>query len=185
MSLIDTVRQESVTDFHREKIGALDAFDFNPVRKKVAHDLQATAPYVEQGIENLKRYYVVALLDPLNQHAVSSFVDPFWHTHALFTRDYRDFCLSIYGYFIHHEPLDPDDAAQVEHVRRLYDYTLDVYHRIFLDVDVAWWPPRADTTRFELVCKHQLILSEEVQAHALLPTREDLIDPAGPPTNNG
>ncbi len=31
-------------------------------------------------------------------------LDEMWHTFALFTRDYAEFCLEKFGYFIHHEP---------------------------------------------------------------------------------
>src|SRR5689334_1369343 len=71
--------------FHGKKVEEIDDFDYRPVAKKVNRDLGGVPQtYLDQGIENLKRYYVVALLDPANRHAVSRQVDPFWHAHVLF-----------------------------------------------------------------------------------------------------
>lgn len=43
-------------------------------------------------------------------------VDPLWHEHILFTRDYSRMCKTAFGHFIHHEPFasgrELDCAAQ-------------------------------------------------------------------------
>ncbi len=87
MALIDNIAVE-VNDFQRTRIQEIDYFDYSKVSMKVANDLDGvTSSYLAAGIENLKMYYVVALIDPLNAHAVSRSVDPLWHAHVLFTRD--------------------------------------------------------------------------------------------------
>ena len=87
-NIIDSIKVD-LQPLHLEKIKKIDEFDFSKKSKRVAketgiHDKE----YLNQGIHNLKRYYIVALLDPLNEHAVSETVDPFWHAHVLHTKDY-------------------------------------------------------------------------------------------------
>lgn len=125
---------------YRKRIDAIDNFNYRPVMKKVAKDFDVHKRYVEEGIENLKRYYIVALLDAKNPHAVSRAVDPFWHTHVLFSREYVKFCNDVFGAYVHHIPLDHDDAKEVKKVRLIYDYTIAKHKEIFHDVDDAWWP---------------------------------------------
>ena len=78
----------SLNNYHHTRLIQIDTFDYEPVKRKVSPDegVVETAQ-LAQGIENLKRYYAVALLDPLNLHAVSEQVDPFWHSHVLFTSE--------------------------------------------------------------------------------------------------
>ena len=35
-------------------------------------------------------------------------LDDMWHTFLLFTKEYQEFCLTHFGYFIHHSPLDEE-----------------------------------------------------------------------------
>ncbi len=166
MALIDNIAVE-VNDFQRTRIQAIDDFDYSKVSMKVANDLDGvTSSYLAAGIENLKMYYVVALLDPLNAHAVSRSVDPFWHAHVLFTRDYGKFCRDVYDQYVHHEPLDEEDTGKVETVKALYSYTLTQYDSIFKSVDRDWWGSQTPLAS-RPICFHYLISDPEVSKHAL------------------
>jgi hypothetical protein len=44
-------------------------------------------------------------------------LDAMWHTFILFTRDYQQFCLSLFGRFVHHAPAVPgpeETAARIQ-----------------------------------------------------------------------
>lgn len=172
MRLVDQIKLK-LSDFHREKVNLIDDFDYSNVVKKVQEEFGVTLTdrYLEEGINNLKRYYVVALLDPTNRHAVSAYVDPFWHVHVLFTREYADFCESIYGQFVHHTPLIREDKKMVSHVRDLYNYTVDVYEDIFYEVDKNWWPVLAKDKE---ICYHMEIYAEDIRARALFSEKAEL-----------
>lgn len=159
-------------NYHHSRLRQIDTFDYGPVKRKVARDHALPPAKLDEGIENLKRYYAVALLDPLNLHAVSKGVDPFWHSHILFTSEYHNFCSGIFGQFIHHEPLDPEDGPKVAFVAKLYDYTLGVYSKMFKSVDSAWWP-QSGKAAFEPVCLHQEIQNPEIRAAALFPRTKE------------
>ena len=164
-----------LSDFHRDKVEQIDGFDYGPISKKVNRDLNGVPQtYLDNGIENLKLYYVVALLDPANRHAVSRQVDPFWHAHVLFTRPYSDFCQHLYGHYIHHTPLDPDDKKMVAHVTKLYIYTLEIYKKIFISVDLNWWPD-SSLGSFNAICYHNRLNDKEILDKALFPVRPELM----------
>lgn len=114
---------------------------------------------------------MVALLDPLNEHAVSKFVDPFWHAHIIHTKEYMEFCDSVFGQYIHHKPLDLDDPIETSSVNKLYDYTKSIYTKMFETVDENWWPrAKADGLSNSAgipVCHHHFITNNEIRSKAL------------------
>ena len=36
-------------------------------------------------------------------------IDEFWHNHILYTKNYFHDCMNIFGYYLHHDPLSPDE----------------------------------------------------------------------------
>jgi hypothetical protein len=174
MNLIDQIKV-SLSPLQMEKVQMIDNFDYSNVAKKVQEEfgISLTDRYISEGIENLKRYYVVALLDPTNQHAVSEVVDPFWHVHVLFTKEYTEFCQSVYGQYIHHAPLDRENEGMVNHLKQLYNYTVNIYHEMFHQVDSSWWPDLGVHGAKE-VCRHMEIYNEDIRSQSKFPTKPEL-----------
>lgn len=140
MTLLDDIYVEVPKD-KLEQLMYIDSFDYSKLLRKVREELPSvTDKYLKDGIENLKRYYAVRLLDPNKRHGVSVPVDVFWHTHIVFTREYFDFCDKVFGHYIHHVPLDVDDPNALEEVRQIYSHTLSMHEKIFHVVDREWWP---------------------------------------------
>lgn len=57
-------------------------------------------------------------------------LDAMWHTLLLFTKDYHDFCMKYFGYFIHHQPLTEDAKSEINsrysvELERFLSYTYD------------------------------------------------------------
>ena len=167
---LDSIKLD-LSPFHLERLRLIDTFDYSPALQKVSRDKGGLTPaYLRQGELALKQYYAVALLDPLNEHAVSKLVDPFWHCHVLFTKEYVRFCGTIFGGYIHHAPLDPSDENEVSSVGKLYDYTLKTYKKIFKQIDPEWWPEVAKNDpqfAIQIVCKHMLVQDADIVANAL------------------
>lgn len=158
-----------------KKIKFIDDFDFSRTKKRVLKDFDQaiTDSYLEKGIFNLKLYYVVALLDPLNEHAVSRFVDPFWHAHILHTEEYIDFCNEVFNQYIQHKPLDEEDEKENAQVNILYEHTLTVYKKLFKQIDSQWWPEfRSEVSGVPgpTVCRHMCIYDSAIRSEALFPT---------------
>lgn len=179
MDFIDSFKVH-LSEFHLAKLRQIDEFDYSVVTDKVNKDMGGLTPaYLSQGVENLKRYYAIALLDPRNRHAVSKALDPFWHTHILFTSQYRDFCRGVFGHFIHHAPLDDSDKKMVAHVEGLYVHTQEVYDEVFHEVDHDWWPRNAEAG-YQLICFHYLVSNEEILKNALFEAKPDLMASVSP-----
>ena len=52
-----------------------------------------------------KRFLALTLaLDTKMNVPVSAEVDPFWHTHIIFTHDYTNMCHALGGVYVHHVP---------------------------------------------------------------------------------
>lgn len=156
----------------------MDAIDFSAVGKKARLEAmkrgeRPSDEYLERGILALKQYYAIAILDPANGHAVSPAVDRFWHAHMLFSPVYTGHCLQMVGEYMHHVPLDHDDAEQVEKVRRLYAYTISTFDKVFRRVDRKFWPRSLENA--ELICMHfgNSIMYMELQAHRLFEPVEE------------
>jgi len=153
--LVDLVKVPVVPN-QRQALEVLDNWDFTKEAKKVRYNLielghDPTDTFIARGIGALRRYHAIALLDPLNGHAISDILDSFWHTQILFTNPYARFCDAVLGHFMHHYPLDHDDLRAVRGVRSLYDYTIEVHNKLFGE-DAEFYP--ALIADRQLVCLH-------------------------------
>ncbi len=156
---------DSHIDADSERIKMLVAKD------SLERGITCTEEFLNEGIFNLKLYYVVALLDPINEHAVSEMVDPFWHSHILLTRRYHDFCSSIFEQYMHHQPLDKNNKTELANIDELYTYTINVYEKMFnaKTINRNWWPYKS------LVCLHGATdSSKTIVADALFKRRSTI-----------
>jgi hypothetical protein len=173
-NLLSTIRVP-LTLFHVSRINMIDCEDFSGVRRKVSEDLsklnqKVQDDHLDEGILALKQYYAVALLDPVNKHAVSDAIDPFWHAHILHTARYIAFCNAVFGQYIQHEPLDHRNAGDVAHIARLYQHTVAVYRDMFYYISPHFYPEEVSDA--QLVCKHQAVQTVDVRQRALFPSMQ-------------
>lgn len=175
-SLLSTVKVDAVTPFHLDRIRVIDDTDFGFVRRKVREEMEARGTpvsdeYLDEGVLALQQYYLIAVLDPDNMHAVSDVVDPFWHAHILDTRAYAQFCEQVVGGFMHHVPLDHENFVLVQGVGVLYEYTVRCYDRFYTYVNEQLFPRVVPAAR--LICFHggrsSNAYDSNVVANALLP----------------
>ena len=130
-----------------EGLRRIDAEDFTKVRQKAKEALIAMGQnpselYLDAGIQGLKLYYALPVLDPGNAHAVSPEIDVFWHAHMLFSREYARFSREVVGDMIHHAPLDRSDSRQLQNARALHNYTTEALRKLFGEghIDNEVWP---------------------------------------------
>ncbi len=112
----------------QNRLAALQAEDLSNIiritRRKLEQEGRPVILKDDEAVIALKQYYALPLLAyPRQQFAISSVVDNYWHSHVLDTRSYRDFCHRVYGCFMHHVPMDPDDHIDFVRVRNLYKQT--------------------------------------------------------------
>lgn len=78
--------------------------------------------------KELKRYLALLAINPTVIYGMIGPVDELWHTFVLFTRKYNDFCMSITGRFLHHDPSIPGKKLMD---KKHYQRTLKDYEIIF------------------------------------------------------
>lgn len=148
-----------VTSKQFQRLERIDAEDYSGVMRKVAEDhllmtgKVLTDDHLVRGVYALKQYYAIAMLDPANAHAVTVPIDPFWHSHILFTVQYREFCNQVVGEYMDHVPLNRGDSRQIENVGQLYSYTLEKMSVLFGEIDGEFW--QAQFTASDLICYHK------------------------------
>ena len=61
-------------------------------------------------------------------------MDEVWHNHILYTKNYTQDCLSLFGRYIHHVPSDPDDSQEMSSVLAQFEETKKLYFQEFGEV---------------------------------------------------
>jgi hypothetical protein len=126
---------------HYLALQMIDMHNYTLIRKTVSQEHpDYSSDYLDAGILYLKRYYAIHILDPLNPPAMSRPVDPFWHTHVLYSEDYVNFCNKVFGEYLHHIPLLFEDKMAVAFVRDMYIHTRKRHAEIFWEPDDTFIP---------------------------------------------
>lgn len=111
-----------------------------------------------------KRFLSLILsMEPGVNIPISAEVDPFWHTHLLFTHDYTEMCFQFGGVYIHHVP-----AVSEEERDRLCvaysDNTIALYEMAFGKPNLEFWPANAQIC---IACCDRPFPTEGVQEKVL------------------
>jgi hypothetical protein len=178
-TLLETVVKGMLEPYHLTKVALIDAEDFSGVEREVRkmfkkQGINVSQDFLDSGVLALKQYYLIPVIDPKNMHAISDSADPFWHAHILHTKQYTKFCNTVFGEYIHHEPLDHAIESDVKDVRRLYNYTRAVIGTYFSFVDENFYPTNMPDVR--LICTHYRIREKEMYDNGLLDVNEELAD---------
>ena len=130
---------------HYLALQMIDMHNYTLIRKKVSQEHpDYSSDHLDTGILYLKRYYAIHILDPLNPPAMSRPVDPFWHTHVLYSEDYTNFCDKVFGEYLHHIPLLFEDKMAVAFVNDMYIHTRKRHAEIFGEPDETFIPTAPD-----------------------------------------
>lgn len=171
--ILDEISSEiknELTTNQIKRIQYIDEEDYSGVTNKAKKELNDKGVFIDDNycknaIFALKQYYTIALLDPLNAHAISLSVDPFWHAHILHTEQYAIFCTNVVGDYMHHRPLNLDVKKQVNNVCILYKYTLEILSKIFDHIDETFW--KCDFSKSEVICFHKGNRDDDLYAQVL------------------
>ena len=87
----------------------------------------------------VKRFLALGVLEP-GPHMVSEKVDTLWHYQVLHTQEYRKFCQDVFGTFLHHVPILPDEKPQYA---SKYIRTRELYAKPFGEPPADLWGDNA------------------------------------------
>ncbi len=125
----------------------LQNWDFS----QVVNHLVTREGYAELVVQAMKEEYI-KFISLCSEHAsnlshlvISDKVDPFWHAHILFTKDYVAMAEMVYerkGAYLHHEPTKSHD--DVLSLSDSYSQkTLGLYKEYFGEPPESFWPKDA------------------------------------------
>jgi hypothetical protein len=117
-----------------EMLGALDRADLWFVEERLARKLGFSPLQAQVAILGFKRYMALVGLGYRGLGMVSPEVDEVWHAFILFTKDYADFCRSVFGEFIHHVPRTSRDALPPVGAMKF----VQAYREVFGDLPEIW-----------------------------------------------
>jgi len=150
--------QIPIGELAQAQLSALAAEDLTKVVtvtiRKMSEEGKVCALTPEQAEKGLRQYYALPIVTGGGKEfAVSSALDPFWHTHLLDTREYHAFCARVYGRFMHHVPLDKDDTIELARVQDVYRATRRKLDEAFGDnVDDRVFP--REPTKDVVICTY-------------------------------
>ncbi len=109
------------------KLQEIVSLDFRSVKKRLLVDFpHYTHPELDEMEVEVKRFLALALLEKDAGHriVVSEKIDTLWHYFILHTSVYRKFCQSVYGAYLNHVPILPEEKKSLgpdyQKTRRLY-----------------------------------------------------------------
>lgn len=116
------------------------SWDMTEVKKRLVHDDGITWEEADLLEREYKRFIALIVMNPGPRFPISKQVDPMWHAHLLFTRDYAAMCKMVNnGQFIHHQPMT--SKVDAKEIRQIYfEHTLPEYQRVFGEPDSRYWP---------------------------------------------
>ena len=103
--LTDETAQQYLSDLNLHYIAESMCAASYPLPRWVMQDALYCLQLYKQFLLLQKKYPSLGLV-PSRQ------IDEFWHNHILFTKNYTDDCLNIFGYYLHHEPAAPDQQGE-------------------------------------------------------------------------
>jgi hypothetical protein len=169
MDLLTSIKV-AISVEHYARIRTIDHHDFSSVKREVIQiQGKAEHEYLDIGVQYLKRFYVMLVLDPLNPPVVSKPVDVFWHAHILHTHMYMVFCNEVFGEYIHHNPLLIDDPIAMAFITEYYKATVKKNRDVFRDVDEDFMPPDYSFATEGNTQPPTTITNAILLAHALYP----------------
>lgn len=158
-SLLNMVKTP-MSERQRKAMERIDAEDIRMIIYLTAkhhreRELYYPKEFYGAGCLALKQYYATSIFDRRNMHAISSTLDPFWHSHILDTVPYKLLCDDIHG-FMHHDPLNKADKRKVKAIKEIFSYTRDVLIKIFGEenLDDRFYP--SEPIDAIVVCLHDL-----------------------------
>lgn len=100
----------------------------------------------ERRLDEYRKYMAINAVFPESHHPISKEIDAVWHQHVLDSPDYARFCDTIFGRFLHHNPVFTDaeqrwlasnyDANTLPHLRALFGEPSEKY---WLNVRMICW----------------------------------------------
>lgn len=127
-----------ISEIDQRQIQLIWDYDFSFIKERIEESNALSKDKIDEAITEYKKFMTVLRLK-YGQIAMSSpIVDEIWHTHILFTRNYQDFCKSVFGEFIHHEPVAGKDKTTEQKPSKRLENFFNSYQEVFGQPPAIW-----------------------------------------------
>jgi len=138
IGLLSTIAK-SISAAQLEKFKKIENLNFNLVRKRLLVDFpNYTENELDEIEQEVKRFLAVVLFEKTNYEkiVVSEKIDCLWHYFFLHTHEYQDFCNEVYGAYLNHVPILPEEKHTLA---TEYVETRNIYKKYFGQPPVHLW----------------------------------------------
>jgi hypothetical protein len=113
---------------------ALESYDLWFVTERIERKQLLPAEVTVAALTEFRKYMALIGLGYRRLAMTSKEVDEIWHQFILFTREYQEFCHTVFGEFIHHAPVTSRDPLAPGGVERF----VDAYRDVFGELHPLW-----------------------------------------------
>lgn len=93
----------------------LPEMDLKDIMVRAAYDHPELTPdQLEEAEDGYRRFLLLNCHYPETPMSPTSLWDKVWHTHILFTEQYQQDCLALFGRFLHHRPYTATTAMGIK-----------------------------------------------------------------------
>jgi hypothetical protein len=122
---LSVIKWGSLNPAQRVTFQRLQAFDLSPIRARILKEETIPPQLVDEAIHEFRRYvgFYIHFGAQRSFTMFSEDVDEVWHVCILHTRLYEDFCTTVLGTYLHHQPFlsgDPNARENREYFEKSY-----------------------------------------------------------------
>ena len=115
----------------------LKTWSMDSIKRYMVHKDVYSADIIDAIQEEYIRYLSLSIVYSGQVLPISRYVDDFWHTHILFTKDYVQMSEYVTGKYIHHQPAWGEALDRLEHP--FAALTLTKYREHFGEPNPKYW----------------------------------------------
>jgi hypothetical protein len=101
----------------------IDSLDLTPVIQRLVRIESWSEIQAEQACQQYRNYLLLKKkYGQQYELPPSTDIDEVWHAHILHTEDYKEFCIKVFGDYLHHHPHHGKDATlTIEQVNAIFE----------------------------------------------------------------
>ena len=132
-------QQVNVRISPEQAFAIISSMDLSKIHNRMVSKGECDPAVSEAVMVEYRKFISISAAYASQDHriAISSKVDPAWHTHILFTQEYKKMCEAIGVEFFHHLPAEKESLSDLE---ADYANTLSAYNKHFGKPPEEFWP---------------------------------------------
>lgn len=109
--MVKLVRERGVGEVQRRKLEYIENLDLSRPKARMCAEHSLIPEDAERVEQELKRFFLLLVLEEGKPQVISEKIDALWHTFILETKIYRQFCEVVFNGELEHYPSLPAEVA--------------------------------------------------------------------------